>query len=58
MKNTVVAFTDDLKFEEFAELLKRMYTRMEHENSWPWVTDSEKWNREFPDHKVEPSKIN
>jgi len=34
-----------------------MYQRMSRENSWPWVTDPEWWNENFPEHKVEINSI-
>ncbi|MBP6379091.1 MAG: hypothetical protein KA312_01600 [Sphingorhabdus sp.] len=29
--------------EQYVEICKRMYDRMERENSWPWVVDPEGW---------------
>jgi hypothetical protein len=34
-------FIDEHKFEQFIELCKRMYVRLERENSFPWITDPE-----------------
>ena len=31
--------------EQLFELYKRMYERMEQENSWPWVVDPEGWEK-------------
>ena len=28
--------TEDQRFEQFIELCKRIYERMESEGSWPW----------------------
>ena len=28
--------TEDQRFEQFIELCKRIYERMEREGSWPW----------------------
>lgn len=28
--------TEDQRFEQFLELCKRIYARMESEGSWPW----------------------
>jgi len=39
---------DDHLHQHF-ELVKTMYLRMQKENSWPWVTDPEWWNEQFPD---------
>lgn len=32
---------DEVKFDMFVELLKRMFERMEREDSWPWEEDEE-----------------
>jgi len=32
--------TDEQRFEQFIELCKRIYERMEREGSWPWSTDT------------------
>jgi hypothetical protein len=32
---------DEVKFDMFVELCKRMFERMERENSWPWEDDEE-----------------
>jgi hypothetical protein len=31
--------------EAYIRLLTNMYERMEKENSWPWVTDPEGWEK-------------
>ncbi len=31
----------DEQFEQYLALIKRMYERMEKENSWPWVVVTE-----------------
>ncbi|EHK57085.1 hypothetical protein MAXJ12_11717 [Mesorhizobium alhagi CCNWXJ12-2] len=33
---------NDEQFEQYLSLIKRMYERMEAENSWPWVVDPKK----------------
>jgi len=31
--------TDEERFEQFIELCKRMFERMEREGSWPWPAE-------------------
>jgi hypothetical protein len=31
--------TDEQRFEQFIELCKRIFERMEREGSWPWPED-------------------
>ncbi len=31
------------ELEQYLSLAKRIYERMERENSWPWVVDPEGW---------------
>lgn len=32
--------TEEQRFEQFIELCKRIYERMEREGSWPWPEDA------------------
>ena len=32
--------TEEQRFEQFIELCKRIYERMEREGSWPWQEDA------------------
>ena len=34
-----MSMTDEQRFEQFIELCKRIYERMEREGSWPWPED-------------------
>lgn len=31
----------DEQFEQYLALIKRMYERMQRENSWPWVSQTD-----------------
>jgi len=41
MKNKNEGLTDEQKFEQFVELCKRIFERMEREDSFPWDEDGE-----------------
>ena len=43
---------NDEQFEQYLALIKRMYERMQSENSWPWVEEARacRWS---PDTKLE-----
>jgi len=45
----------DDHLQKHLELVKQMYLRMMSENSWPWATDPEWWNENFPNHEVDVS---
>ena len=48
---------EEQNYRFFLELCKRMFERMERENSWPWLDDPEGWNEAHPDHQVTPEEL-
>lgn len=47
--------TEEEALNSYIQLCQDIFSRMERENSWPWVTDPERWNENSPEHKVEIS---
>jgi len=48
---------EEQKYRQFIELCKRMFTRMESDNSWPWIEDPDGWNEAHPDHQITPEEL-
>ena len=48
---------DEKKYQHVLELCKRMFERMERDNSWPSLDDPEGWNEAYPDHQVTPEEL-
>ena len=50
--------TDEQRFEQFIELCKRIFERMEHDGSWPWLEEKSKGERDPGDDDSDGAIIN